>query len=83
MIRDRAEAKSDEAVVIMAPVSGLSDGTALRAAERIREIAPIAKRDPDASRRANANAELRVLYATMARLQAAGVATPDIDMGAL
>lgn len=60
---------------------GQRQGQAIAA--RIIELAPVAKRDPDAARRAVANAELRICYAAMARLQSAGVATPMIDMGAL
>lgn len=52
-------------------------------ARKIEILAPIAKRDPDAAKRAEANAMLRECYAKMAAFQKAGVATPTIDMGAL
>lgn len=54
-----------------------------RTEARIRELVPIAKRDPNVERRAAANAELRICYATMAGFQSRGIPTPMIDFGSL
>ena len=62
------------------PTSSPLTTAAEQIAARIVQLVPIAKRDPNAGLRAEANAELIDCYAAMAHLQRNGIATPIIDM---